>query len=501
VIVLYLRVSTEEQARRGYSLPEQREACRQRARLLAQELGQPAEIREFVDTFGGDVLERPVLEELRAFIHQERPAWFICMDPDRFARNLSAQLLITEEIERAGTRLAFVQHNYERTPEGQLFYQLRGAVSQFEKAKILERTSRGKQGKIKAGRRPNGAAPFGYRHDKETDDLVAWEPEAAWVRQIFRWVADEGVTPTQVALRLAAHGVPTRLGGRWRRSAVVEMLRNTSYIGQMRCNRHDSRGLGAIRRLDRARRGPITARLRPESEWRVVPVPPLVDAPLFEAVQRRLATVSRRGSRAGARLLSLLLRCGVCGGQMAYSRVAGRLYVRCGRRYGAPVGDPAGLRCTNRHHRAEPVEAGVWAQVCDWHLERDRQAVAAGDAAAGGAIAQEAALVRERLAECDRQQALVVQKQLRGLLSERVADSLLAEAREQAQRLERRVAELDARLADPGARPVASGGPEEDAARKALDGLDPAERRRLVLQVVQAVIIGPDGTWAVQPPE
>lgn len=116
LVAIYLRVSTEEQARRGFSLPDQRDACRARAAEIAQaaESGESqVEIAECVDTFDGDILERPVLEALRSFVRERRPAWFVCMDPDRFSRSQTAQLIVTDEIERSGTQLAFVQHNYE----------------------------------------------------------------------------------------------------------------------------------------------------------------------------------------------------------------------------------------------------------------------------------------------------------------------------------------------------------------------------------------------------
>ncbi|HYG59122.1 MAG TPA: recombinase family protein, partial [Symbiobacteriaceae bacterium] len=158
LIVIYLRVSTEEQAKKGYSLPEQRELCRKKARAIAEEhersTGQRVELQltEYVDDFGGDIAERPVLEEVREFVRNRRPAWFVCMDPDRFSRSLKLQLIVADDIEGQGTRIAFVQQDYD--PDDMMsraFFQFRGLMAELDKAKIVERTSRGKRGKVRAG--------------------------------------------------------------------------------------------------------------------------------------------------------------------------------------------------------------------------------------------------------------------------------------------------------------------------------------------------------------
>ncbi|MDF2629339.1 MAG: PinR [Symbiobacteriaceae bacterium] len=512
LVVIYLRVSTEEQARRGFSLPSQREACLARAGEIAREAEPDAgapEIREFVDTFGGDVLERPVLEEMRAFVRARRPAWFICMDPDRFSRSLTAQLLITDEIERAGTRLAFVQHNYAKTAEGRLFYQLRGAVAEFEKAKILERTARGKRRKLKEGRRSNGAAPYGYRHHVVTDELEIYEPEARWVRLIFQWVVREHLTYYQIVRRLRELGVPTKKGGAWREATVAYMLKSTTYIGQMICNRYDAGGLSAFRRLPREKRAPMTHRVRPDTEWLIAPVPAIIDRETFDAAQRVLGASVRRGGRRTTYLLSMLLRCGICGAGMAYNRKHPGRYIRCNRRFADLRNYADGTRCAMPHLRVEAVENGVWERVCSWLTDPDLLGAFAvccdgrepGAASAADLAAEIGALEAER-AEKEREQGLIIRKQMKGLLTESAADALLAAVAGQAARLEERLAEARARQR-PGpapapmqARPGRLTDLQEDVAAR-LARLAQPQRVHLVRQLIRSVTVQPDGTWAI----
>ena len=374
LVVIYLRVSTEDQAKKGFSLPEQREACLRKAQDLARQLeagGQQVELqtREFMDDFGGDIAERPVLEAVRTFCREQRPQYFICMDPDRFSRSLKWQLILADEFEGQGARLVFVQQEYDSADAmSKAFFQFRGLMSEIEKAKILERTSRGIRGKIKAGGRPNGACPFGYRHNKETDRLEIYEPEAEWLRRMFEWVAEEQIGITIVAHRLNSAGVPRkRSAGKWYRSVIGEILRNTSYYGEMRCQRRDHRGIAAVRRLPREKRRTLSAKRRPESEWRIVPIPAIITKELFTRANANLGN-SRRGGCRNTALLSMLVRCGVCGGNMSYTRGSNGIYhIRCPKR-NAHNQDykPGTPRCPSRHHRGERVEAQVWEMVTTW---------------------------------------------------------------------------------------------------------------------------------------
>lgn len=74
----------------------------------------------------GETLNRPALEKLRQSIEAGEIREVICLDPDRLSRKLLHQLLLTEEWDRHGVRLVFVHGSYAKTPEGNLFYALRG---------------------------------------------------------------------------------------------------------------------------------------------------------------------------------------------------------------------------------------------------------------------------------------------------------------------------------------------------------------------------------------
>jgi len=106
-------------------------------------------------------------------------------------------MLLVEELGRAGVELIFLNHRIGTTPEDHLLLQVQGMLAEYERAKILERSRRGK---LHAARRGSlnvlGGAPYGYRYvgkhegDGEARYQVLAE-EARVVRKIFAWVGQE----------------------------------------------------------------------------------------------------------------------------------------------------------------------------------------------------------------------------------------------------------------------------------------------------------------------
>ncbi|MGI6147774.1 MAG: recombinase family protein [Limnochordia bacterium] len=266
-----MRVSTEDQARRGYSIPAQIRECRALA-------GKNQAIIFADEGLSGDSLDRPALTEMRRRIRAGEIKEVICLDPDRLSRRLLNQLLLTDEFERYGVELRFVNGDYSKTPEGTLFYALRGAISEFEKAKITERMCRGRREKAKQGKILRDFHVYGYDYDRERAALVVNQAEAQVVRDIFRWFLDppkDAVGLSGIARLLTERGIPTKRGApRWHRQVVRQILSNPTYIGQFYHNKWSVTPQGI--------------RLRPREEWILVACPAIIDHTTFEAVQTRL---------------------------------------------------------------------------------------------------------------------------------------------------------------------------------------------------------------------
>ena len=73
-------------------------------------------------------MDRPQLRKLRDLVNTRAIAGAIVYDPDRLSYNLGHQLLLPEDIERAGMKLLIVSHPMQQGPERYRFFQMRGAV-------------------------------------------------------------------------------------------------------------------------------------------------------------------------------------------------------------------------------------------------------------------------------------------------------------------------------------------------------------------------------------
>ena len=156
-VAIYARVSTTQQAEHGYSLETQIEACKKKA----VELGATS-IKEYVDDgYSGAYLERPALDSLRDALSAKLHDCVIIYDTDRLARDTMLLLLITEEIEKTAT-LVYVNSEYSKTPEGQLFYEIRGSFAKYERIKLQDRFNRGRRGKLKSGKPLKEYKIYGY---------------------------------------------------------------------------------------------------------------------------------------------------------------------------------------------------------------------------------------------------------------------------------------------------------------------------------------------------
>lgn len=281
------------------------------------------EIIEYIDDgYSGEFLDRPAMMKLREDVKEGLIEEVICYDPDRLSRKLMNQLLVSEEIEKRA-RLIFVNHDYQKTPEGMLFYQMRGAIAEFEKAKINERMSAGRKRKALKGKVVRDPNMFGYILNKETYQFEIIEKEAEIVRLIFDLFTKPNNTVNGIngiAHYLNEKKIPTKRGGIWHRQVVRQLLFNEAYVGRFYHNRWDTEGMLGNKFKPKDERIPLKE--RPREEWIEVPCPAIVDEEVFNHAQRLLKESRRRWAKKGTNqyLLSGLLRCGECGNTMTGRR-------------------------------------------------------------------------------------------------------------------------------------------------------------------------------------
>lgn len=309
---IYVRVSTEDQAKHGYSIADQVRQCRAKAKT--------DEIIEYIDDgISGEFLDRPALTKLRTDVKDGLIETVICYDPDRLSRKLVNSLIVTEEIEKRA-KLIFVNGEYKNTPEGMLFYQMRGAFAEFEKAKIKERTSGGRRSKARQGKVVRDFHVYGYDYNKESGQFTINDSEAKIVRMIYDLFTKpndlvKGING--IAKFLTAQGIPTKKNAEvWHRQVVRQILMNRVYIGEFYQNRWNTEGMLGNKFRDDDDKIPLTE--RPKDEWILTGCPQIIPVEQWQFAQKLLDESRRRwaGKPKNNYLLSGLLRCGECGNTM-----------------------------------------------------------------------------------------------------------------------------------------------------------------------------------------
>jgi site-specific DNA recombinase len=307
-VAIYARVSSEQQAT-AQTIASQVAALRAQVAadgvlLLAAD--------EFLDEgYSGATLIRPALERLRDRAATGGLDRLYVHAPDRLARKYAYQVLLVDELQRAGVEIVFLNRPLGQSPEDDLLLQVQGMVAEYERAKILERSRRGKRHAAQRGSvNVLGGAPYGYRYISKYEGAgqAQYEillDEARVVRQIFAWVGRDRESIGTVCRRLQAAGERTRSGrSTCDRTVVWAILKNPAYKGEAAFGK--TRQGPPQPRLREQRHRPLHPRRAhsvqdvPLDEWLHIPVPALVSAELFASVQEQLSE-NRQRARQGHR--------------------------------------------------------------------------------------------------------------------------------------------------------------------------------------------------------
>jgi site-specific DNA recombinase len=383
-VALYARVSSEKQADE-FTIQSQVAALRQRIAGDGYELDD--ELCFLDEGFSGGTLQRPALERLRDQAYNGAIDRLYVHSPDRLARKYAYQVVLMEELAKQQVEVVFLNDvTGVASPEGNLLVQMQGMIAEYERAKILERTRRGRrfaarQGKVSV----LSHAPYGYRyvpkHEGGGEARYEVMPEQShWVEAMFRWVAIEGLSLGDVSRRLHEHGVLTvTQQAHWDRATIRGILLNPAYqgtakFGKTRLSPRKNPPHPHRRGLT-PRRDKVALPTTP-AEQEDIPVPALISAELFQAAAQRLEENRRRQREhktGSSFLLSGLLVCGRCGSAYCGRRIRSKrtpyVYYRClGTDRYRYHGDPI---CNNGSVSVR-MEDAVWSDLCSLLREPER---------------------------------------------------------------------------------------------------------------------------------
>ena len=380
--VLYARVSTDAQQKEATIESQLFELKRQIA-AAGHEL-----VKEYIDDgITGTRLDRPALEQLRQDAKTDLFDRIYFHAADRIAREAAHQTIIVGELTKRGKKLTIGGKDYEETPEGKLTLNLLGLFSEYERAKIMERMTRGRLHRLRMGQMSsNGHRIFGYHYVKKSPTapatLVINEEQAAIVRSIFEMFASGYYGLVNISRYLEEQRILTSTGRpQWDRGQIKFMLKNETYTG----TRHYNRITAAT---DANREGKEVIRgkwvYRDRTEWIAINVPAIVSRELFDQVQEKLALHEKRYCTPITHyLLRGLVQCGACGSACSSSRryhkvvqpsgkvsVYHRAVYRCNRQAQENMHDRTRIeRCSNSQIGTHILEGRVFEMIRETMLD------------------------------------------------------------------------------------------------------------------------------------
>src|SRR5215204_4104598 len=225
--ILYARVSTDEQARSGYSLAQQMEALRAYAAYEGYEV-----LEEVTDAGqSGASFARPGLDRVRDLVAEGGVAAVLAQDRDRFAREPALHYLLREEFRERGCSLRALNDKGDDSPEGELTDGLLDQIARYERAKIAQRTQRGKLRRVREGKVIAAtSATYGFEHNEARDNYVVNEEKMVNVRRIFFMVGMQGRPINAVKRAFDREGVPTPgAAAYWSTKTIRNVVLNDSY--------------------------------------------------------------------------------------------------------------------------------------------------------------------------------------------------------------------------------------------------------------------------------
>lgn len=227
---IYIRVSTQEQAKEGYSIAAQKDKlvayCKARSWVIYD---------IYVDDgYTGTNMERPGLSEMLK--HINNVDIILVYKLDRLSRSQRDVLyLVEEKFLNSNVDFVSILESFDTsTPFGRAMLGILAVFAQLERETILERTKLGKERRAKEGFwRGGGNVPIGYEFID--DELVILPYEAMQIREIFQLYC-EGHGFNKIAALLNEKGYIPKSGVKWIGRQVHRVLENKTYAGYVEHN-------------------------------------------------------------------------------------------------------------------------------------------------------------------------------------------------------------------------------------------------------------------------
>ncbi|AYM01496.1 recombinase family protein [Levilactobacillus brevis] len=312
--VAYVRVSTTEQAERGYSIDAQIQTIKDYCQRSGLQLTQ---IYADKGISGKSLKKRVKLQQLIVDAKEDKFDRVVVWKNSRLARNVKLLLEIVDTLQTHNIEFDSISENIKiDTASGKFMLQMMASVSEFERNETAENVRLGMRKRAREGYK-NGNRVLGYDNVKTEDGtkiLAVNEDEASIIRFIFdSYIQQRGLRA--IANELNHRGYRTKRDNAFSTTAVHDILNNPLYVGKIQYAKYEQWELK--RRKGRSEH-PIVVEGKHEA---------IISQDVWERTQRRLKVQKRtpKWNHLGTNVLTGLLRCPECGGAMIASNTTNTL--------------------------------------------------------------------------------------------------------------------------------------------------------------------------------
>lgn len=223
-VAIYARVSTEDQAKEGFSLDNQLEKLRSYCKARGWKI-----VGEYIDDgYSGRDIKRPAYQKMMEDIDK----WdvLLVMKMDRIHRNSKNFMLMMEQLRQKNKEFVSMTESLDTsTAMGRFVMDIIQRIAQLESEQIGERVYDGMRQKAKQGVGLLGSpAPYGYRY--ENGRLVGIKEELDNVKEIYKMYL-EGKSLQEIVDWFNEKGVKGKKGGKWDKKTISRILSNPVYCG------------------------------------------------------------------------------------------------------------------------------------------------------------------------------------------------------------------------------------------------------------------------------
>lgn len=299
-VAIYTRVSTDEQAKEGFSIGAQKERLRS---FCASQPDWNIEKEYVEEGWSAKNIHRPQMQQMLKDLNKNKFDIVLVYRLDRLTRSVLDLYELLKVFDENNVSFKSATEVYDTsTAMGRLFITLVAALAQWERENLAERVKFGMEQMLEEGKRAGSKSNFGYRFDKDFNCEIIDE-EATAVRLMYQMYLD-GYGFRAIADKMDELGVKPIRSKSWNFNTIKAILINEIYIGNYQWSDYTKQNNH----------------------------PPIVSVIDFKKVQKKLKDKRPNDFRRGKYVFTGLLKCGHCEEYPMngyHEKRVDKLYYRC----------------------------------------------------------------------------------------------------------------------------------------------------------------------------